>query len=371
VAPPATAVIAPSYDGRGLLNLVAELERRLHGDALAHGLESGFSHLIPTASSYGLILFDGLGDHQLRHPEAGPLASSRRAVLDSPFPTTTTVSMATVVTGMSPAAHGVIGHLLWLPELGRVVNTLKWVDLSGGAVTYPTMDLLPAPNLWERLSASGINCVTVQPAGFSSTPLTAALYRGCRFVGVKTESEYVLRTLEALSTAGTLVFTYFPPIDYAAHVWGQNSAEYGDAIRAAVNVWEGIIRMLPSDAAVVGTADHGVAGIPEEGKILIRDDIYRPLDFWGDPRAVMVRGSQRLINRLAVETGAELVGPDRFLPWLGPGAQHGQLGARLPDALLLAPFGKVLLPPGFDKRLVGYHGGLTPEELKIPLLVAG
>lgn len=371
MVPPSAAVIAPSYNGRGLLNLVAELERRLRGVALAPGFEPDLSQLIPTATSYGLILFDGLGDYQLHHPEAGPLAHSRRAALDSPFPTTTTVSMSTVVTGMSPAAHGVIGHLLWLPELGRVVNTLKWVDLSGGAVIYPTVDLLPAPNLWERLSASGIECVTVQPAGFSSTPLTAALYRGCRFVGVETEAEYVERTLDTLSAPGTLVFTYFPPIDYAAHVWGQNSAEYGAAIRTAVNVWEGITQMLPTDTAVVGTADHGVAAIPEEGKILIRDEIYRPLDFWGDPRAMMVRGSQRLINRLAGETGSELVGPNRFLPWLGPGVPHGQLGQRMPDALLLAPFGKVLLPRGFDKRLVGYHGGLTPEELKIPLLVAG
>jgi hypothetical protein len=38
--------------------------------------------------------------------------------------------------------------------------------------------------------------------------------------------------------------------------------------------------------------------------------------------------------------------------------------------VLLARPGTVILPPGFDRRLVGYHGGLTEEEVAIPLLVA-
>jgi hypothetical protein len=41
----------------------------------------------------------------------------------------------------------------------------------------------------------------------------------------------------------------------------------------------------------------------------------------------------------------------------------------LPDALLLAPEGKVILPRGFDKRLRGYHGGLDEREVRVPLLV--
>jgi len=35
----------------------------------------------------------------------------------------------------------------------------------------------------------------------------------------------------------------------------------------------------------------------------------------------------------------------------------------------MAPPGKVLLPPGFDKRLRSYHGGRARDELEIPLLI--
>ncbi|HKY47797.1 MAG TPA: alkaline phosphatase family protein [Acidimicrobiia bacterium] len=371
-APPSSAGAAqgPDYAGTGLLNLVAEIEVRLTGTSRTQSLASNLGSTIPEASSIVLILFDGLGDLQLNHPRAEILRHARVGTLEAPFPTTTTVSMSTIVTGTGPSTHGVIAHLAWIPELGKVVNTLKWVDLSGAAVDYPTGRLLPAPNLWERMTAAGNRVVTVQPAGFATTPLTAALYRGAEFVGAGSPEEFVDKTVQNAAAKGTLVFTYVPPVDFAAHVFGLASPEYSEAMTTAAGIWSGIADRLPAHAVMIGTADHGVPAIAETGKILVRNKLYTPLDFWGDPRAVMVRGSQRLIRRLAAETGAELVEPERFVPWLGPGPRHQDLDRRLPDALLLAPRGKVILPPGFDKRLVGYHGGLSREEVAIPLLIA-
>ena len=361
----------PDHSGSGLVNLMAEIETRLTGTAQAQRLMESLASTIPAAASIILVLFDGLGDAQLHHPAAAVLRSARRGALDAPFPTTTTVSMSTVATGTSPSTHGVIAHLSWFPELGRVVNTLKWVDLSGAPVNYPTGRLLPSPNLWERLTKRGIRTVTVQPAGFASTPLTAALYRGAEFVGAETVDQVVGLTVEAAATPGSLVFTYLPHVDVAAHVFGQESLQYEKAMAMAAGVWSGIVERLPTGAVMIGTADHGVPGFAERAKVLVRNDLYRPLEFWGDPRAVMVRGSSRLIRSLAADTGGKLIGPSQFIPWLGPGPKHPDLERRLPDAVLLAPPGKVILPPGFDKRLVGYHGGLSPEEVSVPLLVAG
>jgi hypothetical protein len=362
-------IAEPAHDRRGLVNLVAELERRLRGEAPTPGLDPSLAGRIPEGASYVVVLYDGLGDDQLSHPALASLAGWRAGVLEAPFPTTTTVSLATVASGLHPAGHGVIGHLMWLPELQQVVNVLKWVDLGGGPVSYPTVDLLPAPNLWERLTNSGRRAVTIQPGNFAGTPTTAALYRGCDFVGVDSVAGFVDATVEAASVPGSLVFAYWPPIDFAAHVWGQASPQYETALREAGEIWHELVGRLPEEVVMVGTADHGMVEISEAGKVLIRDQAYRPLDFHGDPRGVMVRGSLRLARRLAAETAARLVERDEAAGWLGPG-NHPRLAERLPDALLLAPAGQVLLPPGFDKRLVGYHGGLSPEELAIPLLVA-
>ncbi len=363
-------VMASSPSRSGLLNLVAELETRLGAGAQEEVLLPGLAALIPEAASYLLIVFDGLGDVQLLHPAATGLAASRRGRLYAPFPTTTTVSLATICSGQAVSTHGWLGHLMWVPDLNRVVNTLKWVDLQGKPVIYDTSGLLPYPNLWERLGWAGIDSVTVQPADFASTPLTAALYRGCRFAGYQSPEEFVGRCIAEAATPGRLVMGYWPSVDYAGHVYGLESAEYTQALIQAASVWDMLTQALPSTVAMIGTADHGMIAVTPERKHLIRHSDFQMLDFFGDPRAVMMRGSERLIRRVQEETGAERL-PDRRLQELWDGhSPHPQLSARRPAAVLLAPPDEILLPPGFDKRLVGYHGGMSEAEVAIPLLVA-
>ena len=119
----------PDYTGGGLVNLVAELERRLTGKALVPGLRPDLGTALPEAATYLLVLLDGLGDGQLGHPAADPFAAARRGALDAPFPTTTTVSLATIATGLPPARHGLIAYQLWLPDREQVANTIKWTTL--------------------------------------------------------------------------------------------------------------------------------------------------------------------------------------------------------------------------------------------------
>jgi hypothetical protein len=209
--------------------------------------------------------------------------------------------------------------------------------------------------------------ITVQPMGFETTPLTKALYRGCRFEGYLSPDGAIAATAELAAVPNRLILTYIPDVDFAAHVWGQDSDEYVDALSGVARVWEAIRLRMPSNAVLIGTADHGVVDFPESAKQLIRSNLYDNLLFYGDPRVVMVKGDIELTKMLAEETGARV--ETGYHDWLGPGPTHPKLKGRLPDALLLAPDEGLLLPRGFDKRLRGYHGGLTDAEVKVPLLV--
>jgi hypothetical protein len=274
--------------------------------------------------------------------------------------------MATIATGLEPAAHGVISHYMWLEELQSVVNTLKWFTPAGVHTGYDTKGFLPGPNLWERLRTAGIEPITVQPGDFSSTPLTQMLYRGCRFEGVYSVDEAVDATVELSREPRRLVFTYFPQVDFAAHVWGQQSEEYRASMQLVDTAWSRIVSRAA--VPVIGTADHGHLDYRLEDKVMVRDPAYDELTFYGDPRSVFVRGTDELIERVATDLRTEPI-------WVGagdllwPGERHPELERRIPRAVFLAPSGKVLLPKGFDKRLTGYHGGLSPEEVGIPLLV--
>lgn len=355
----------------GLVNLVATIEQRLTGASESALLDPTISALIPDADTYVIALFDGLGSNQLDHPRAADLKQASRHDLVAPFPSTTTVAMSTIATGTAPITHGTIGHQMWVPQLAGVANVLKWRRPNGEQIAMDTTTWLPSPNLWERLSKAGVEPITVQPGDFATSPLTKALYRGARFEAVYTNQERIDATVQLASVPNRLIFVYFAEVDFAAHISGQSSAAYSEAIAGAGHAWSELERRIPRGAALIGTADHGHVDFAESSKHLIRDAAYRDLTFFGDPRALYVNGPAEVIAELALETGAEHIDRDRIVNMLGEGQRHSELEARLPIALLLAGASSLLIPPGMDRRLIGYHGGDTTPERSIPLMVAG
>jgi Type I phosphodiesterase / nucleotide pyrophosphatase len=358
-------MINPDYTGGGLANLVTELESRLTGKEAGIALRSELASQIPDARTYVLLLVDGLGMAQLGHPAARHMNATNRGMLHAPFPTTTSVSLATVATGRPPSEHGLVSHLAWLEEAGGVVNTLKWVDMAGLPVAHDYPSVLPKHNLWERLRAAGIEPITVQPGSFEGTPLSRLLYRGARFEPTWDTSDLIDATVQLAESGRRFIFTYVWQVDFAAHVNGLGSSEFRDAMTLAARVWDELASRLPADVALVGTADHGLMEFSEDDKILVRDKRYDPLRFAGDPRGVLLWGERSLINALRDHTGGTLVDP---VGMIGPNPSV-DAQRRLGHDLLVPPDGKVILPPGFDKRLRCYHGGVSRAEIEIPLLV--
>ncbi len=362
-----TATTPPDYAGGSLVNLIAEIEHRLTGSARSPRLHPHLSDLIPEAPTYVVVLFDGLGARQLRHPRAATLAGDEVATIDAPFPTTTTVSLATVATGTPPAQHGIVGYQLWIPEVQSVANTIKWTTLWGEPLHVDTAGMLPSPNLWERLSTAGKEAITVQPHGFAGSPLSKLLYRGCRFEGVATTDELVSASRQLAATPGRLVFAYVPHVDFAAHVYGQDDPRYAAAVATADDVWSRLGATLPAGAVMIGTADHGHVDFPKERQVKIDAAAHRDRVFYGDGRAMYVRGEGQ---SLAAQLPATWFDLDDIRPWWGPGPDHPALGARAPDGVLLADDDALLLHKHSDDRMVGNHGGLTDAERRIPLLVS-
>jgi hypothetical protein len=360
-------VNGPDYSGGGLVNLMAELELRLTGSAPNRGLDADLAATIPDAESIIFVLFDGLGDHQLSHPAAAPLLADRVGAIDAGFPTTTTVSMATVATGLTPAEHGLLGYQMWVPETGHVVNTIKWTTLWGESLEHDLDSFLPTPNLWERLKTHGVEPVTLQPWGFDDSPMSRMLYRGCRFEPWADEDDAADAAVQLAEVPGRFVFLYVPHLDFAAHVTGQDSDDYTEAMTIVARVWERMTRNLPDHVIAVATADHGHVDIAEDRRHRIPDPAHRDRLFGGDPRAPFVYGE---VTTLAAELGVEWAPRADMQHWWGTGTRHPAFDDRAPDGVLLPAPGSVIFHKHGDERLIGQHGGLSDEERRIPLLVS-
>ena len=360
----------PDYSGGSLLNLVGELEHRLTGSAASPRLHEHLGDLLPDAASYLLLVCDGLGSGQLGHPRGSSLRAAMVAELDACFPTTTTVNLATIATGLPPSRHGILGYQLYLPgagDAGEVANTIKWTTLWGDPLAIDTGALLPRPNLWERLAAAGIEPVTVQPANFAGSPLSRMLYRGCRFEGVATYDDLVTASVDLAATRGRLVLTYLPQVDYAAHVHGQASPEYADALGLVDSVWGRMAGRRHPGVTIVGTADHGHVDVPADRQVRILKEDHEGRVFSGDSRSMFVHGEGA---ELAGGLPATWVAREEMSGWWGLDPIEAIYADRVPDGTLMADDGHMVLHRYSDQRLIGNHGGLTEAELRIPLLVA-
>ncbi len=357
----------PDYSGGGLVNLVAELEHRLRGDAPSPRLYPEIGRLIPEADSYVLVLFDGLGDLQLDHPEAGPFKRDRVAALDASFSTQTTVNTSTLATGLPPSRHGLIS---WLLRIGdTVLDTIYWIEDRERPSAIDPSTFLPVPNLAERLAPAGVEVVATEPAAFVGSPLDRVLYRGTTVVGVEEDREAVDAALDAVSQPGRLALVYLPHIDAAAHAAGQDSDLYAESMRHVVEVWKSLVGRLPSGAVAVGTADHGHIDVTEDHKVAV--PAVDGLIYSGDNRVVYVTGDPDQARALAAHLPARWIPVSAETRIWGPPPFHSQFLDRLPDGFLVADAGYALVPPGTTDTMVGHHGGTTPAELRVPLLVAG
>lgn len=356
---------APDYEGGGLVNLIAEVELRLTGEAVSPRLAPGLRGHLGDADTYVLVLFDGMGDLQLgSHPAGARLRGHRVSSLDTSFSSQTSVVTATLATGIPPSQHGLIAYVMKLSD-GDPVNTLWWFDTVG---TTPDLDLesfLPRPNLAERMLARGVDAVVVEPAAFLGSPLDRVLYRGASKRGVEDAGSIVDAVLESAAQRNRLVVAYLPDVDAAGHAFGTGSDEYTEALVRVSSIWQQIGDGLPGHAGLLGIADHGMVDIttyvevsPPEGLVLSGDS--RVIYVSGDPsEAAMLAEGLPGAWRRTIEL------PDLW----GPGPHHPEFGRRRPDVLIFAGPGVGFLYQGNSVPLAAFHGGLTEQELRVPLLV--
>jgi predicted AlkP superfamily pyrophosphatase or phosphodiesterase len=356
----------PNYEGRGLVNLVAELEFAMTGKSQSPRLDTDLADSIRNAATHVFVLFDGLGAQQLGHPMASDLAGAAAGVLDAPFPSTTTVSLATIATGLPPSQHGLIAYKMWMPDVDAVVNTIHMTTRWGEPIPSIEYDrFLPSPNVWERLSGAGVEPIVVQPGNFERTPLTETLYRGARFEGYWNPDEAVTATTDLAATSGRLVFLYVPHVDFAAHVSGQESDEYTQAMRIANTIWRRLARELPADVGLTGTADHGHVDIDPDARIRFDDEEFENSFVSEDGRVLFIHGEAEPVLE-SVDPGSIHV--ESSSRWWGPPPLHPRFAERSPDSIIFVPPGITALSRHSNHRLMGYHGGVTAQEREIPLL---
>jgi predicted AlkP superfamily pyrophosphatase or phosphodiesterase len=345
---------------------------------------AGSSEALPSVRSAVLVVIDGLGAIQLRghagHARRLAGAMAKKDVLSSVFPSTTAAALTSLLTGVDPGRHGLVGYRVRDPQRGTLVNQLSgWEEAHLDASAWQA-----EPTVFERVVAQGRPAFAVGLAKYAHSGFSAATLRGAEFRSAPTAAERVALAL-ALADAhdGALVYCYLPEIDKAGHKHG-----------VASNAWVAALEQLdaampasvPAGVGLLVTADHGMVDVPRTRHLII--DEHSPLQrgvaaIAGEPRMlhVYLEDAGRT-DEVAAEWARGTEGAADVLT-RAQAVRGGLFGAEV-TADAEARIGDLVVPArglwalydgaAADQRaqnMIGQHGSLTPEELRVPLLRFG
>ena len=380
----------PDYHGGSLANLMASLRAALGRPSADYPPLRGLPpEEIADARNVVLLVADGLGLDLLRRIGAGSAwERHRRGAMTSVFPSTTASAITTFMTGEAPQQHALTGWFTYLAEAGSVLAVLPFRARFGGAslsaAGIAPRDLFGLTPLFDTLA---VPSVVVAPAWIAGTDFNTAHSGSARRIGYKGLAQLFASVASVAEAPGRkYIYAYLPDIDALAHEHGTGSDKVAARFQELDRLFGNFLETLRgSDTLVIATADHGLIDTAPERMVKLSDhpELERTLvlPLCGEPRAAYCyvhpdRGAafERYVGDKLGHC-AELHRSEELLQrgFFGLGEPHPRLARRIGHYTLLMKDNWVIKDQVAGEKPfqhIGVHGGVSAEEMTVPLVVA-
>jgi hypothetical protein len=390
---PSTAVALLGADGGS---------RTLPKDAFGNVETAGVENVV-------LMLFDGLGfkewSRQSGSGFVGALSKKGNVrPITTVFPSTTAAALTTVSTGLTPQEHALPEWYVYMQEVGEVITPLPFTRAgeSGRDTLVGFMDpraLFEGETIFEKLRSSGVPSVSFTNRAIANSAYSKVTRRGAEVVPYMSGADLAVslrRHLEE-SRGPKLFYVYWSYVDTIEHAYGPNTDEATvEASTISHALQEGFLSKLSREAAkrtvVMATADHGqVNVVPEETLYINR--LRRLIDSlnkapsgqkippWGSARDLFLSVEDDRLGEIESYLTKKLNGIASVIR-TEAAVKEGLFGLGRPSRRFLRRAGNLLVLPhglrtiwyryerGDSLSLRGHHGGLSADEMTIPLAAA-
>ncbi len=387
--------VRPRYDGLGLPNVTASALDALGVHPPSPPIPSKYMDRELLGSRTLIVLaVDGLGYRQLlaAKRELGGLALLDAAKEDGAFfpitatvPSTTVAGIGSLCTARSPQEHGLIGYRLFLREFGAVANMIRFAPLDPPGPPWNPAGFLAGPTAFELAAAAGVPGYALTREYFIGSALSQMLYRGAALAGYVAASDFAVRLRQAAADRRRkLVFAYYEPVDTLAHRNGTLGEEFFAELAALDFVLEREVLRRAKDATILLTADHGHINTYPKGRVNLRElpTLLQALAVppTGEPRLTYLHARDGNADALRDLAGSLLGDKARICTakaafdakLFGEGLAHPESRGRVGD-VLVAPRRAGTLIYGYPHEkvdMIGRHGGLSADEMLVPLVAA-
>lgn len=332
-----------------------------------------------------LLLMDGVGCAQIEAlPTGAALRASRLTDLSSVFPSSTAPAITTLASGLPPSQHAITGWYTWSPDHHAVVRPLPMDLRSDHAQALDPQTFLG----WQSLSAQMNVPVTVmQPAAIADSVYSRFAWAGARrqhYLRLEDLRGQLLDAARHGARHGGFIYAYLPQFDSVAHEFGYTSGRARQVLAAYDRFFASLTQQLsPTEVLLLASADHGFIDVPSDQLLHLEafpevaQYLMHPLS--GEPRVVFCHVNEA--RREAFEATAraqlgfafDLHASDTLIDagWFGPCTDTARIRARVGTHTLVARDHYCLtqtLPGEQPVSFIGMHGGISPEEMRVPLL---
>jgi len=382
----AAGLIMPDFERHGIANLAA----RLYGAKSAcPPLQHPALDDLESTRTVILLIIDGMGCAQLeQHAPHGWFRQNQIMTLSSVFPSATTSAITTYLTGVPPVVHGLTGWHIAAPEVNGIVTPLPLTMRvrSGEALEQDVLAarLFTASSGMDTLDR---HTIALQPSYIIDSPYSRHHAGQAERIGWRSYDELFASLADCLQAERRqFVYAYIPDLDALMHHRGTGHPRCHELINELEQRCAAFAATLaPHAAKLLVCADHGQQDVPPPRMLCLddfpelADSLQQPLS--GEPRVAFCHvkpACRQQFQALAEQQlgHAAWCIPSRTLldeGWFGPGPAHPKLAARIGDFTLLMKddWGLLDLVEG-ERRptLLGNHGGLSPAEMLVPLIVA-
>ncbi len=379
-------LLRPDHDSPNLLQLSRAIARLCGVDGIEPtGGVLRIEGAIGRHDHYVLVLVDGMGMHLVdRLPPADPLRAALAMELQTVSPSSTAPALTTLATALPPAQHAVPGWWTYLPDPGVTATILPFAGrFSEKSLEIDPRTAFPAPVMPSRYRRS---CFWVAPKTISGSVYSRYSSGDAPHSGYQSMTIAVATIERRIAAADGPTYTYFyiPFVDKAEHDHGPDAPQVTRAFANVRRRLHLLCETLRGRARIIITADHGQIGVSEEHRHILdrRDALISMLRHppTCEPRfsAFHVRDGERerfaaaFRERLGERFALLTVDDVSALRLLGPTPLSAETHRRLGDFMAIPRGLDVILyePKPALRAMKGFHGGLTHEEMRVPLILA-
>ncbi len=346
-----------------------------------------------SAKNVVLLVLDGLGMELLNSLEPGIVPFLKESVvgnLSSVYPSTTTAALTSLLTGMTPIEHGALGWSLFFKEFRRFVDFLPLADSDSheflDSRRYPLHEMMGFKTIFERIGERDISVEQffLVESWISKSSFTRETTKSASVLPYETPEEMFDLLGDLLERPGNgrrFAFCYSTKPDSYEHRLGTRSEQVKNFLeRFDRLLGDFCARFSGSDTTLILTSDHGLVDMERYDNVYENRSLFESLVLptQPEPRFVnfFVKNHKReqFFRQFRLLDGEfMLFDRSNFLEkgFLGSGTAHPRVDDFIGDFVAIARknVGIVTESPAANRKFpMGMHGGLTREEMLVPLV---